>query len=100
MSSLRTFLRVVALGVATLQAMPAWSGGPADEPPGKVPAPPKPDVNVRIAVHAGVPKETLLEKKHGHLARKDAGNGQREGSSDPGPPQGETGDGRSKGPHQ
>jgi hypothetical protein len=74
-------------------ASAALAAGPAPQAAQAVHAPPKPDVNVRIVVEPGVPKNRLPEKAYGHLGPKGGGNGQREGANDPGPPQGETGDG-------
>jgi len=73
-------------------ASAAWAAPPAEKQK-TVQAPPKPDVNVPVVVEPGVPKNRVPEKTHGHLGRKGGGNGQREGANDPGPPQGETGDG-------
>jgi hypothetical protein len=91
-----SLLCAAALAAASLAPSLAAAAG-ADHRPAITP-PPRPDVNVRIVVHPGIPADRLPEKAHGYLTRKGAGKGQREGSDDPGPPQGESGDGTGKPP--
>lgn len=81
----------LAAAAATL-AVPIATAAPLDRDAAPK-APPRPQLNARIVVQPGLPEDEKPEKAHGYLARKGAGNGQREGKDDPGRPQGETGDG-------
>src|SRR4051794_18444038 len=95
MSSLTKLVCTVILVSGSLASLMAESAQPAANiPQARVLAPERPDVNVRVIVEPGVAKDNMPEKAHGYLTRKGAGNGQREGAEDPGPPQGETGNGQ------
>jgi hypothetical protein len=83
----------LAASVLATCSVVSWGAGPGPRASAVQP-PPKPDVNIPVVVEPGVSKKQMPEKAHGHLARKGSGNGQREGPDDPGPPHGETGNGK------